>query len=110
MPRPSFRTLACAALLAPSVHARFNDKWFSLEPAPELLSAAAPLSSPRTETHFAWTDLDQDGDTDLVVARREPFMITGKRSNVLLLNSGGALVEATPRLPGSPTSRATRVS
>ncbi len=37
------------------------------------------------EKDYAWGDVDQDGDVDLVVARTQPFG-TGAARSVLLLN------------------------
>ncbi len=55
------------------------------------------------EKDYAWGDLDQDGDTDLVVVRKQPWTTTGGRRNVLLMNEGiaeghaidGVLVDRT---------------
>ena len=58
--------------------------------APNALVADDP-----EEKDYAWADLDQDGDTDLVIVRKQPFTSTGKRVNVLLMNEGGVLVDRT---------------
>ena len=42
------------------------------------------------EKDYAWGDVDQDGDIDLVCVRKEPFMATGRRRNVLFMNEGVA--------------------
>ncbi len=47
------------------------------------------------EKDFAFADLDQDGDIDLIVVRKQPFTNpTGKR-NVLFMNENGVLVDRT---------------
>ncbi|MEZ5976044.1 MAG: VCBS repeat-containing protein [Planctomycetota bacterium] len=45
------------------------------------------------EKDYAWADLDQDGWTDLVCVRKEPFTNPGRRRNVLFMNEGGVLVD-----------------
>ena len=45
------------------------------------------------EKDYAWGDVDQDGDVDLIVVRKEPWVSLGKNRNVLLLNENGVLVD-----------------
>ena len=45
------------------------------------------------EKDYAWGDVDNDGDIDLVIVRKEPVTTSGKRRNVLLLNEDGVLVD-----------------
>lgn len=45
-----------------------------------------------------WADVDLDGDVDLVIVRKEPWTSTGGRTNVLLINEGGVLVDRTVSL------------
>jgi hypothetical protein len=42
------------------------------------------------EKDFAWGDVDQDGDDDLVVVRKVPLTNPGGRRNVLFMNEGVA--------------------
>jgi hypothetical protein len=47
------------------------------------------------EKDYAWGDVDQDGWIDLVVARKAPFFVYGKRPNVFFHNENGVLVDRT---------------
>ena len=75
-------------------NAQFDERWVEYEASPGSLSAPV-VSSSDLETDLAWADLDQDGRTDLVVVRVEPIMAEGPRTNLLLMNEGGVLVDRT---------------
>ncbi|MFN0060158.1 MAG: FG-GAP-like repeat-containing protein [Planctomycetota bacterium] len=47
------------------------------------------------EKSYAYGDVDQDGDLDLVVGRKTPFTSDGPRVAVLLMNESGVLVDRT---------------
>ncbi len=47
------------------------------------------------EKDFGVADLDQDGDTDVIIVRKRPFSIPGPKQDVLLMNEGGVLVDRT---------------
>ncbi len=57
------------------------------------------------EKDYAWGDVDQDGDIDLIAVRKQPFSTQGGRRNVLFMNEGvtqghainGVLVDRTER-------------
>ena len=83
-------TLSCGV-----ARAQFNNQWLTLkdETATRLPGGALSVSDLNTEVDLAWADLDQDGFTDLVVVRKEPFSTLGLRTNLLLMNEGGVLVD-----------------
>ncbi|MCZ6596036.1 MAG: VCBS repeat-containing protein, partial [Planctomycetota bacterium] len=81
-------------LLCPPAAAQFGNEWASFTEDPSRL-VAGTISSLANEVDFAWGDLDLDGWTDLVVVRKQPFSTPGKRTNILLMNDHGVLVDST---------------
>ncbi len=47
------------------------------------------------EKDFAVSDLDRDGDTDVIIVRKRPFSIPGAKQDILLMNEGGVLMDRT---------------
>jgi len=86
--------VCCLALGTPAL-AQFNDPWVGFSEQSAARLPGGPVSSFSDEADLAWADLDQDGFTDLIVARKMPFSTAGRRTNVLLMNEGGVLVDRT---------------
>ena len=60
------------------------------------LSADSSLGDGDTqEKDYVVGDVDNDGDEDLIVVRKEPFTSAGRDVNVLLMNENGVLVDRT---------------
>lgn len=68
---------------------------FANETSTRLVAASSLGANDVQEKDYAWADLDQDGWTDLVVVRKEPFTTTGRYPNVLFMNENGVLVDRT---------------
>jgi hypothetical protein len=82
-----------APLLAQPDWVQFND-----ETASRISAASNVSTNDVAEKDYAWGDVDQDGDIDLIIVRKLAFTTGGVsafRSNLLLLNQGGILVDRT---------------
>lgn len=93
--------VACVALqLGAPRRALAGGDWLTLndETATRLVADPSVGTGDQQEKDYAWGDVDRDQDTDLVVARKQPFTTSGKRRNVLFLNEGGVLVDRTDTL------------
>jgi len=58
------------------------------------------------EKDYAWGDLDNDGWTDLVIVRKQPYTTSGRKTNVLLMNEGGVLTDRTTLYASASSSSA----
>ncbi len=89
-----------ATCLAPAAFAQLDRRWveFRNESATRLVGDRALLHDDPEEKDFAWGDLDNDGDVDVVIVRKQPATTAGRRPNVLLVNEGGVLVDRTALL------------
>ncbi len=64
--------------------------------------ASATLGAGDTqEKDYAWADLDQDGDIDLICVRKQPWTTTGRFPNVLFMNENGVLTDRSSTLASS---------
>jgi hypothetical protein len=68
---------------------------FNNETATRLSALSGNGASDVEEKDYAWGDVDQDGDIDLVSVRKEQFTSAGKRTNVLYMNENGVLTDRT---------------
>ena len=105
--------LVLVALLV-SVPALAQDPWvqFVDDTASRLSASPSLVASDVREKDYAWGDVDNDGDTDLVIVRKQPFTSAGKFPNVLspqpvrrawsIAPSDFASASDVPRRPGFP--------
>ncbi len=88
------RKYQTSAVLAGSLIASpaYAGGWVSFgnETSPRLVAVSSLGASDTEEKDYAWGDVDQDGDIDLVVVRKQPYTTPGRRRNVLFMNEGTA--------------------
>ena len=69
-----------------------SGSWISGDPA---------LTTSDLEEKDLWaSDLDKDGDPDVIIVRKTPFSTPGQQVNVLLMNQSGVLTERNDLIPG----------
>ncbi len=90
--------LSAGAAVLLSAHPRLvQAQWveFENQTATRLVANPGLGANDPEEKDYAWGDVDQDGDIDLAVVRREEFTTPGRRRNVLFMNENGVLVDRT---------------
>ena len=96
--------LLAVTCAAPSLQAQWVS--FQNETSTRAVASANLFASDTQEKDYAWADLDKDGDTDLVIVRKQPFTSGGHFQNLLMMNENGVLTDRSSTLtlstvPGS---------
>lgn len=103
VPIPTVAIITVLAIALGSAPLLAGGDWitFTDETDTRLVADPSVGSADTEEKDFAIGDVDRDGDTDLIVARKLPFTNVGPRRNVLLMNEDGVLTDRTDTLaPG----------
>ena len=92
--------MLAAGLLIPAVADAGGGDWVEYvdESASRIVAAPEVGLDDDEEKDLISGDLDKDGDSDLIVARKVPFSTPGGRRNVLFRNEDGIMVDRTPLL------------
>jgi hypothetical protein len=91
----SVSSLLTLAVVTTAGAARAQWATFQDQTATRLVASPSLGASDTQEKDYAWADLDQDGDIDLVCVRKQPFTSPGKFPNVLFMNENGVLTDRT---------------
>lgn len=97
----SFGVLVAISFSGGVLHAQPDWVEFTDETSNWLSASPSVSTTDNAEKDYAWGDVDQDGDIDLVVVRKEDFtssLTAGPASlytNVLLMNINGVLTDQT---------------
>ncbi|MGH9465097.1 MAG: FG-GAP repeat domain-containing protein [Thermoanaerobaculia bacterium] len=95
--------IACVLLLgswlfAPRAAVAGDWVTYTDETATRLVADPSVGANDIEEKDYISGDVDQDGDTDLIVVRKQPFTTAGKRRDVLFMNEDGVLTDRTATL------------
>ncbi len=91
----SARILTPILLATPSLYAQ---SWIDFSEDASRLTLSSVSVNDNQEKDIIADDFDQDGDEDIVILRKLPFSNAGARTNVLLMNENGNLIERTSTL------------
>lgn len=83
----AFVFLPHAASVAQDWPTYVNETTTRMPTGPGMNDPAVSISD-SNEKHYAWGDIDKDGDIDLVCVRKQPYNSTVRRRNMLFLNEG----------------------
>lgn len=97
LPRLGAATLLLS-LLSPMASTAGDWVNFTDETATRIVAAPELALTDTEEKDFAIGDLDNDGDTDLLIVRKLPFTNVGPRRNVLFMNEDGVMTDRTDTL------------
>ncbi|MCH2135436.1 MAG: FG-GAP-like repeat-containing protein [Phycisphaerales bacterium] len=86
-----------AILLTANLCGVVSAQWveFAQETSARLQADGSVGANDTEEKDYAVGDIDNDGDEDLICARKEPFTSTGRGINILFMNENGVLVDRT---------------
>ncbi len=88
-------SLPIALALTAGASAQNNISWLTMHEDNTKVPAGSLGATDPLEKDYDWGDLDQDGYTDLVVARKVGWTGGGPAPNVLMMNEAGTLVDRT---------------
>lgn len=92
--------LSCTLLMLLALPTAAQDDWvaYTDETGTRLVADSSVGSADTQEKDIVVGDVDQDGDPDVLIARKVPFSSAGGGRNVLLINEDGVLTDRTATL------------
>ena len=90
--------IICGVFVVTPVSGQPDWVQFTNETATRIQASPDISTSDAEEKDYIWGDVDNDGDTDLICVRKQPFTsggVTAFKTNVLFMNENGVLVDRT---------------